>query len=64
MILLVDFHVHFILLLKRAHLKSSSVKKDRSRRILGGTGGGGGEGGGSPPQPPAPEGLVIQNRFS
>ena len=40
MILLVDFHVHFILLLKRAHLKSSSVKKDRSRRILGGTGGG------------------------
>ena len=51
MILLVDFHVHFILLLKRAHLKSSSVKKDRSRRILGGTGGGV-RGADAPPRPP------------
>ena len=43
MILLVDFHVHFILLLKRAHLKSSSVKK--------GGRGGGVRGGVAPPQP-------------
>ena len=63
MILLVDFHVHFILLLKRAHLKSSSVKKDRSRRILGGTGGGGVRGADAPLCPPLQRGWSFKIGF-
>ena len=40
MILLVDFHVHFWLLLsKRAHLKGSSAKRADQQRTLGGGGG-------------------------
>ena len=45
MILLVDFHVHFSLLLsKREHLKGSSAKKGKKahqQRTFGGGGGGG-----------------------
>ena len=45
-ILLIDFHVHFwILISKRAHLKGSSERKETSTKTLGGGGGGGGGGG-------------------
>ena len=45
MILLVDFHVHFWLLLsKRAHLKGSSAKKGTSTDNFGGEGEGRGGG--------------------
>ena len=50
MILLVDFHVYFWLLLsKRAHLKGSSEKKGTSTENLGGAV--------APFAIPAPEGL-------
>ena len=53
MILLVDFHVHFWLLLsKRAHLKGSSAKKGTSTENFGRDD--------APSAPTAPaEGLVV-----
>ena len=53
-ILLVDFHVHFWLLLsKRAHLKGSSAKKGTSAEKFEGAD----APSAPPPTSPAPEGL-------
>ena len=55
MILLVDFHVHFWLLLsKRAYLKGSSAKKAHQQKTLGGANA-------PSASPPAPEGLQNPN---
>ena len=57
MILIVDFHVHFWLLLsKRTHLKGSSAKREHRQRTFGG--GGGAD---APSGPPVPEGLKFHD---
>ena len=59
MILLVDFYVHFTLLLsKRGHLKDSSAKKCTSTENFGDVGGGGGGGGWLPLWAPCSGGRV------
>ena len=62
--LLVDFHVHFWLLVsKRAHLKGSLAKRGTSTEDFGGRGtGDGGRGGGgglTPPLPPCFRGPAM-----
>ena len=61
MILLVDFHERFWLLLpKRAHVNGSSAKKEHINRGLWG---GGGEGGAAASVPTAPENLLLFASF-